>query len=242
MKRNFFLSPFAEAYQEERFIGSRVLVVDIFRATTTMLNLFLLGVEEIRLLAGPEEGEAFTSPEWLKVGERDSAKIPGFDVNNSPREISALFIERGSLPGRAAMVTSNGTRAALRARLGEALFVACFNNLSCVLDRLLLYPEEENWFFALAGDGGRLSLEDSLFAGVLIGEVEKRGVKTVLDDGSLLAREAAKTPLGWEALLREGVHTQELQNKGFREDILIALQRDRCPLLPRIEGRTLRLT
>ena len=51
-----------------------------------------------------------------------------------------------------------------------------------------------------------------------------------------------KTPLGWEALLREGVHTQELENKGFREDILIALQRDRCPLLPRIEGRTLRLT
>ena len=47
MKRNFFLSPFAEAYQEERFIGSRVLLVDIFRATTTMVHLFLLGVEEI---------------------------------------------------------------------------------------------------------------------------------------------------------------------------------------------------
>ena len=39
---------------------------------------------------------------------------------------------------------------------------------------------------------------------------------------------------------------EEILNHAYeyssREDILIALQRDRCPLLPRIEGRTLRLT
>jgi 2-phosphosulfolactate phosphatase len=84
-----------------------VVVVDVMRAFTTAAYAFAAGIEEIELVATPEE--AFARRGW-RMGEVGGRLIPGFDHNNSP---SQLLGRR--LSGRAVMRTGAGTRCAVAA-------------------------------------------------------------------------------------------------------------------------------
>ena len=68
---------------------SVVVVVDIFRATTTMVTAFSNGVSSIRPVASVEEAEAYKRQGWLVGAERNVKRCAFADFGNSPFDYPA---------------------------------------------------------------------------------------------------------------------------------------------------------
>ena len=66
-----------------------VVVVDIFRATTTMVTAFSNGVSSIRPVASVEEAEAYKRQGWLVGAERNVKRCAFADFGNSPFDYPA---------------------------------------------------------------------------------------------------------------------------------------------------------
>jgi 2-phosphosulfolactate phosphatase len=92
-----------------------VVVVDVLRAFTTAAYAFAAGIEEIELVATPEE--ALARP-GFRMGEVGGRLIPGFDHNNSPSGL----VGRG-LSGRAVQRTSAGTQGVVFATHAKSLWL-----------------------------------------------------------------------------------------------------------------------
>ena len=94
----------------ERAERSVCVVLDVLRASSTMLALFEAGARELVLAETPEAALAASSgareAHWL-CGERHGITCEGFDFGNSPMELAGA-----SLGDRTVVyVTSNGTMA-----------------------------------------------------------------------------------------------------------------------------------
>ena len=90
--------------------GCVVIVVDAFRASTTITVLVSKGASVMPVASVEEAASARTD---FRIGERGSAKVAGFDFGNSPTEILGSKIPPGS---KIALSTTNGTRVVEAAR------------------------------------------------------------------------------------------------------------------------------
>jgi len=111
--------------------GKAVAVIDVLRATTTIIQALAAGaaevipcleVEEARRIAVPLGGRAVTG------GERGGKQIPGFDLGNSPAEFTPERVAGKTV----VFTTTNGTRAMQRCKEARRVLVAAFTNLSAV--------------------------------------------------------------------------------------------------------------
>ena len=107
-----------------RLAGGLALVIDVLRATTTIVHALAAGctavrpcvhVEEARQLAGE-----MRAGRVLLAGERGGVPVPGFDLGNSPHEYTAKLCQGKTV----VLTTSNGTRALARAAEAQAARVA----------------------------------------------------------------------------------------------------------------------
>src|SRR5215217_9153006 len=73
--------------------GSAVVVVDAFRASTTIAVLVSKGARVIPVASIEEAASAETN---FRIGERGGAKVAGFDFGNSPTEILVSEISSDS--------------------------------------------------------------------------------------------------------------------------------------------------
>src|SRR3989442_10813079 len=108
---------------------STVLVIDVLRASTTMIAALAGGAAAIVPVAEPAEAlrrAAAIGNGTLTAGERHGERIAGFDLGNSPVEVAARDIRLRTI----VFTTSNGTRALLAARHAPAVGIAAFVNLS----------------------------------------------------------------------------------------------------------------
>ena len=89
------------------FSGRVCIVVDVLRASSTIVTMLERGAEEV-LLAPTIEGARGLHqelPRYLLCGEEGGVPPPGFDYGNSPSEFSAIDL-KGQ---RVILRTSNGT-------------------------------------------------------------------------------------------------------------------------------------
>jgi 2-phosphosulfolactate phosphatase len=104
--------------------GSVVVVVDAFRASTTIAVLVSKGARVVPVASVEEAAFARTD---FRIGERGSAKVAGFDFGNSPTEILGSEIPPGST---VALSTTNGTRVVEAARGAKTILTGAFVNAS----------------------------------------------------------------------------------------------------------------
>src|SRR5437660_4212565 len=94
-----------------RLKGSVAVVIDVLRATTTIVYALGAGCTAVRPCAEIDEARALaaTLPKrsTLLAGERDGKPIKGFDLGNSPRE----FTPKKCKGKTVVFTTTNGTRA-----------------------------------------------------------------------------------------------------------------------------------
>jgi len=103
-----------ELIPPNRLVDGLAVVVDVLRATTTIIHALAAGCTAVRPCAEVEEARALAGEmragRVLLGGERGGVQLPGFDLGNSPREYTAKVCHGNTL----VLTTSNGTRASLR--------------------------------------------------------------------------------------------------------------------------------
>jgi 2-phosphosulfolactate phosphatase len=152
---------------------STVVVIDVVRATTTIIEALANGARAIYPTVSTEEavrlGSSMGREDTLLCGERKGHKIEGFDLGNSPGEFTREVVRDKKL----VMTTTNGTRALNAGQEGRRLLPCAFTNLTAVARAV---ADDEHIVIICAGQDDRFSLDDALCAGHLvqrlIGEVE----------------------------------------------------------------------
>src|SRR5947199_9745820 len=92
-----------------RLAGGIAVVIDVLRATTTIVHALAAGCTAVRPCATVEEARELAGQmrvgRVLLGGERGGVPLPGFDLGNSPREYTAKLCRGTTL----VMTTTNGT-------------------------------------------------------------------------------------------------------------------------------------
>jgi 2-phosphosulfolactate phosphatase len=222
--------------------GKSVVVIDVLRATTTIVHALAAGasqvipcleIEEARQIAA-KIGEAA-----ILGGERGGQQIPGFDLGNSPAEYS-----REQVAGKTVVfTTTNGTRALLRCKAARRVLLAAFVNFSAVCREIIT---SEQTALVCAGTAGEVTREDALLAGAIVDDLV-RSKKCRLNDQAEIAADAWRTavrllvdrPLG--LTLRDSRGGRNLIQIGQENDIDLAAQIDKFDIVPELDLSTWRI-
>ena len=200
--------------------GKLVVVVDIFRATSTMMAALAHGVTEILPFADLESCRAMQAQGYLIAGERDGLTAPGFELGNSP----VAFLEGNYAGKKLAMTTTNGTLALDKSQGASEILIGAFPNLQATAT----YIQSRNLDVLIhcAGWKGRFNLEDSLYAGALVQALS--GSHSNQEDGALaMGSLFAQEGNNLASYLAQASHAKRLQNHGIEADIDFCLTLNR---------------
>lgn len=216
----------------KRLSGRTVVVIDVLRATSAIVHAMWHGAVEIIPVATVEEAfqmiKNFPQGTTLLGGERETRRIEGFDLGNSPKEYTAEKVKGKRL----ILTTTNGTKAFHMVSSGEDIIVGSFFNIGAVSEKCLATGTD--LFIFPSGDEGNFSLEDTVCGGMLIDLLIKKGGNSVhLTDASyaafILYQRFEANLLGAFHLSRHG---KELFDVGAGEDLLYCTQTDIIPIVP----------
>jgi hypothetical protein len=128
MRLDVFLTP-GEISPSE-ITDRTVVVIDILRASTTIVEALSAGAKSIYPVASIEEAlrlaNTFGRDEVLLCGERRCLPIEGFDLGNSPREFTAERVAGKTL----VMSTTNGTNVMSLTTGATRVYIASLLNLA----------------------------------------------------------------------------------------------------------------
>src|SRR4030042_1909444 len=114
------------------FTGRTSVVIDVLRASSTIVNALQNDAKEIIPVSTVEfavkvSGGMF-SGQTLLGGERNTKKVEGFALGNSPLEYTPDIIGGKTI----ILYTTNGSKAIVKAKFSENLFICSFLNLEAV--------------------------------------------------------------------------------------------------------------
>jgi len=224
--------------------GKVAVVIDVLRATTTIVHALASGAREVVPCLEVEQASALARDEQartlvLRGGERGGKQIPGFDLGNSPAEYSRDIVAGKTI----AFTTTNGTRAMQRCRLARRVLIGAFVNFSAVCREL---ATESEIALVCAGTDGHVTREDALLAGAIVVDIAGGGLCR-LNDQAQIAADAWQTavrgltdrPLG--VLFTGSRGGRNLIEIGQENDIEIAAQIDRFDIVPELDLATWRI-
>jgi len=222
-----------------RLTGGVAVVIDVLRASTTMVYALAAGCTLIRPCAEVDEARELAGQmragRVLLGGERAGVALPGFDLGNSP----GAYTPRACKGKALVFTTSNGTRALLRAAEAERVMIGAFVNYSAVCEQL--GPETRPIHLVCAGTGGEVTLEDTLFAGALVDYLSETG-EVEVNDSARLAWDCfenhGRMLLAALEVSRGGANLRRL---GYDEDIRAAATVDKFALVPELRREPLRV-
>lgn len=192
-----------------------VVVVDVLRAFTTAAHAVDRGAASIRLVADVDEAVALRERDVvdLVLGEVGGHPVDGFDLSNSPAEVS-----EADLTGRRlAMRTSAGTQGAVQATSAARLLTGAFVNAGATAAAL---RGHDVITFLLTGESqGRDGDEDRALA----------------DYVTALVRGQAPAPDAYLDRVRSSDHGRRFGDDLPAQDLALACQVDRF-------GRALEIT
>jgi 2-phosphosulfolactate phosphatase len=236
----------------DELAGTTAVVIDVLRATTTIVYALQSGAREVIPCLEVADALALAkqfAPDGIELGgERHGTIIEGFGLGNSPAEYSP---ER--VGGKTVLfTTTNGTRAMDHVRQADEILLAAFVNASAVVARLL---DRERIVIVCAGTDGNASEDDVLLAGLLVDRLQRGSAVAYKQNAEATrARHLWLTSFGLSnatdhvpayrlaVRLRTCLGAKNLIAIGLDADILAASQIDRFDLLPRLDLATFRIS
>lgn len=225
--------------EEEDVKGRTVVVIDVLRACSTIVTALSHGARAVLPVKDMAEAGRIASNLDRTVyrlgGERGGKKIDGYDLGNSPREYT-----RESVEGRDVILnTTNGTVALSRARGAKELLVGCFLNAQRVIDHIRDAGRDVT--IVCAGRQNRISLEDTLCAGLLLYRLWDGDEPAVTTDTAYIAfSQYVRDRQDVAQALRRSENARRLAEElDAEEDVRYCMQVDALPLLPRFEDNRL---
>lgn len=209
---------------------SIVVVIDIFRATTAMTTAFDNGVKSIIPVKTVEEAKEYQAKGFLAAAERQGQIVEGFELGNSPFH----YMDEKTQGKDVVLTTTNGTRAISIAEGAHSIVIGSFNNLSAVCNFLL--ESRRDVLLLCAGWKGRYNLEDSLFAGAVVNQIQGDFFND-LSDSAIAANHMFETSKGdLDTFLANSSHRRRLGKLNLEEDIKYCLKTDTTSVVPVLVG------
>ncbi len=237
MKLDVLFSPAGLASHE--VAGRPVFVIDILRSTTVIAAALFRGARAVVPVATAEEASRLAqnlgAGSAVLVGERHGEPIAGFDLDNSPVEVTEERVRDKTI----VMTTTNGIPAFLASQGASVVYGAAACNLTVAGTRAqALLVERRDLVILCAGREGKFALDDAYTAGRLAvfamgGSRRRRG----LNDAALVALDLARRyGTDWERPLRRSVAGRHLLSSR-PGDFEMALREDAFPVLPVLKDR-----
>jgi len=215
-----------------RFANKTAIVVDVLRASSTIITALSAGASNITPVETVIEARSMQQNGDLLGGDRFCRKIPGFELGISPSEYTNCAIAGQ----RIILTTTNGTRAIYKSMRAEHLLVgALLNAAACAQAAIEL---RKDIIIVCAGAHDEFAIEDGLGAGLILHRL------TELYQGDLELDD-----LGWAMValyrdrakhLREtlysGMTGRKLVKLGLSADIDACAAADSFATVPRLHG------
>lgn len=208
--------------------NSIVVVIDVFRATSTIATALFNGATRVITVDTVEKCIRLgLQTQGVTAGERDGKVIEGLQYGNSPAEYPERFIKGKTL----VLTTTNGTKLlhmALNAG-AESIVTGSFPNLSSVCNHLV--ARNKNVLLCCSGWKDRFNLEDTLFAGAV---AERVGTAFDIEcDSSLMAIEMYRAQKdNMPAFIKKLNHWKRLSQFGLEADLDYCTTIDVADVLP----------
>lgn len=203
---------------ELAYTGKTTVVIDVLRASSTIIQALQNGAREVIPVASVEfavkvSGGMFGG-QTLLGGERNTKKLEGFALGNSPLEYTPEVVGGKTI----ILFTTNGSKAIVKAKFSENLFVASFTNLNAVANHVVKLNKDFD--ILCSGRGNNFSMEDVICAGKLISEIQQINREIEITDSGkasvALSKSFGKSIL---AMMKQTEHGRILIENGFNEDI-----------------------
>lgn len=225
-------------------IGGRVVaVIDVLRASTTITVALANGARNVVPLESADDvitrAKQFERSDVRLAGERRMFPIPGFDLGNSPREMTREAVEGKTV----LLTTSNGTAALLATSGARDIIVASYVNLTATATLLRTAARGETDVTLLcAGRERQFSLEDAACAGRIARAVAKRVPRADLSDAAFACTVLdRKYGDRLDQLFADAEHGQALTDAGFAADLDVCAAVDSYPVIPVYSDRQITL-
>ena len=208
---------------EKSFSKDVSIMVDVLRASTTII-LALENFSKIIPVRSLEDAMQLAKEyNSILAGERDGARVEGFDAGNSPLDIQKFKGESLVLS------TTNGTRI-LEDIKGKTL-IGSFVNAMAVAE-MALKMAEDHIEVVMAGVNGNFVIEDFLGAGEIISHLQDQK----LDEMALAALLAAQNTEKVNEAVRKSKSAHGLVKLGFEADVDFCLKRNSTTTVPLYEN------
>ena len=218
-------------------VDQTVVVIDVLRATSTMVEALANDARGITAVATTEEAVRIAQnigrDGALLTGERKCVRIEGFDLGNSPLEFTAERVAGRQL----IMTTTNGTAALAAVTASRRVLIASLLNVDAVARELAV--DDESITLVCAGREGRFALEDAICAGTLALRLYRRlGRRRNWSDAALAAAQLARRYLpSVERTLRRTAAGRQLMELGLGADVTYCAQLDHYDVVPKVRDR-----
>ena len=218
-------------YKVDEYIA---VIVDIFRATSSICYGIENGAEAIIPVAEVEECLAYRDKEahYLLAAERNGEVVTGFDFGNSPFSYTKEKVGCKTV----VLTTTNGTHALHLSRSAKKIVIGSFLNLTSLCN--WLKTQNENILLVCAGWKNNFNLEDTLFSGAVVDQLKSGDYKT--DDAAIAANDLYQLAKGdLNAYLAKTSHSERLKKLGIEADIAFCLNVDITTAIPVLQGQRL---
>jgi 2-phosphosulfolactate phosphatase len=208
---------------------SIVVVIDIFRATSSICYGIENGAKAIIPVESIESCKSYQSTDFLLAAERNGEIVAGFDFGNSPFAYASEKVKGKTI----VLTTTNGTRAIHAAQEAHTIVIGSFLNLDTLCN--WLKTEDRNICLLCSGWKDKTNLEDTLFAGAVVEQLKNTDYK--LDDAGILAADLYALAKGnlW-AYLKKSSHSERLKKLHIEDDIAFCLHENRTTSIPILKG------
>lgn len=199
------------------------LVVDVLRASSTIVAALGAGFERVLCVADVEGARRFAGPDRALAGERGCRPIEGFDYGNSPGALTSAPVTD------LVLCTTNGTPAVLAAaELADQVLVASLLNLDAVVDAV---SADKDVSIVCSGTDRRFALEDAYLAGRLVQRLV--GTRT---DAAQAAAQIAGSYADALSPLANSADAEVLRTTGQSEDIDFCARESIFDIVPQVYG------
>jgi 2-phosphosulfolactate phosphatase len=218
-------------------VDSIVVIIDILRASSSIVTAFANGVVEIIPVADANVAKEYKSKGYLVAAERDGSVLDFADLGNSPFNFTREKVEGNTI----VYSTTNGTGIIELASGSFMTLIGSFLNMSAVI-RFLIKQDRDVLLFC-AGWKNKFNLEDTVCAGALAERLLESNHYSTICDSTYCALDlwsvARHDLIGY---IEKAAHRSRLRDKKLDDCIEYCLAADVTNKVPFMKNGVLVIT
>ena len=221
----------------QQTLAENVVVIDVLRASTTICAALKNGATTVVPFLEIEEADRFKAKKFaendatvLTGGERGGIQIEGFDFGNSPFEYVSEKVSGRTI----AFTTTNGTKAMNVCRQSSNVLIGAFCNFSDIARALSSCDEID---LICAGTNGEITLEDCVFAGMVVDHFSNQTAVALNDQASICRQLWQISASDLECALKNSTGGRNLVRLKKTVDVEFAAKIDSIPILPKLDTK-----